>query len=41
VADLPRYQTTMTVIEQATGMRFNLGPWDSKSLEKVFILNPN
>jgi endonuclease G len=26
VADLPRYQTTMTVIEQATGMRFNLGP---------------
>jgi len=25
VADLPRYQTTMTQIEQATGMRFNLG----------------
>ena len=25
VADLPRYQTTMTAIEQATGMRFNLG----------------
>jgi endonuclease G len=25
VADLPRYQTTMTAVEQATGMRFNLG----------------
>ena len=25
VADLPKYQTTMTVIEQATGMQFNLG----------------
>ena len=25
VADLPKYQTTMTEIEQATGMRFNLG----------------
>jgi endonuclease G len=25
VADLPKYQTTMTAIEQATGMRFNLG----------------
>jgi endonuclease G len=25
VADLPKYQTTMTQIEQATGMRFNLG----------------
>jgi endonuclease G, mitochondrial len=24
VADLPKYQTTMTEIEQATGMRFNL-----------------
>ena len=26
VADLPKYQTTMTEIERATGMRFNLGP---------------
>ena len=26
VADLPRYQTTITAVEQATGMRFNLGP---------------
>ena len=26
VADLPRYQVPMTTIEQATGMRFNLGP---------------
>jgi endonuclease G len=25
VADLPKYQTTMTAVEQATGMRFNLG----------------
>lgn len=25
VADLPKYQTTMTEIERATGMRFNLG----------------
>lgn len=25
VKDLPRYQTTMTEIERATGMRFNLG----------------
>jgi endonuclease G len=25
VADLPRYQTNMATIEQATGMRFNLG----------------
>jgi len=25
VADLPKYQTTMSAIEQATGMRFNLG----------------
>jgi endonuclease G, mitochondrial len=25
VADLPKYQTTMTAIEQATGMKFNLG----------------
>ena len=25
VADLPRYQTTMSAVEQATGMRFNLG----------------
>jgi endonuclease G len=25
VADLPKYQTTMAAIEQATGMRFNLG----------------
>jgi len=25
VADLPRYQTNMITIEQATGMRFNLG----------------
>ena len=25
VADLPKYQTNMTAIEQATGMRFNLG----------------
>jgi endonuclease G, mitochondrial len=25
VADLPKYQTTMTAIEQATGMQFNLG----------------
>jgi endonuclease G len=25
VQDLPKYQTTMTAIEQATGMRFNLG----------------
>lgn len=25
VADLPKYQTTITVVEQATGMRFNLG----------------
>jgi len=25
VADLPKYQTTMTAIEQATGMRFGLG----------------
>ena len=24
VADLPKYQTTMTAIEQATGMKFNL-----------------
>jgi endonuclease G len=24
--DWPRYQTTMTAVEQATGMRFNLGP---------------
>jgi DNA/RNA endonuclease G (NUC1) len=24
--DWPRYQTNMTTIEQATGMRFNLGP---------------
>jgi hypothetical protein len=22
----PKYQTTMTAVEQATGMRFNLGP---------------
>jgi len=26
VADLPKYQTTMTEIERATGMKFNLGP---------------
>jgi len=26
VADLPQYQTTMTEIERATGMKFNLGP---------------
>ena len=25
VADLPKYQTTMTAIEQATGIQFNLG----------------
>ena len=25
VEDLPKYQTTMTAVEQATGMRFNLG----------------
>ena len=25
VADLPKYQTTMTAIEQATGIKFNLG----------------
>ena len=25
VADLPKYQTTMTAVEQATGMKFNLG----------------
>jgi len=25
VADLPKYQTTMTAVEQATGMQFNLG----------------
>lgn len=25
VADLPRYQTTITAVEHATGMRFNLG----------------
>jgi endonuclease G len=25
VADLPKYQTNMTAVEQATGMRFNLG----------------
>lgn len=25
VADLPKYQTTVTAVEQATGMRFNLG----------------
>ena len=25
VVDLPKYQTTMTAVEQATGMRFNLG----------------
>lgn len=25
VQDLPKYQTTMTAVEQATGMRFNLG----------------
>jgi endonuclease G len=25
VADLPKYQVNMTVIEQATGMKFNLG----------------
>jgi endonuclease G len=25
VADLPKYQTTMAAVEQATGMRFNLG----------------
>jgi hypothetical protein len=25
VADLPKYQTNMATIEQATGMRFNLG----------------
>ena len=26
VQDLPKYQTTMSEIERATGMRFNLGP---------------
>ena len=26
VQDLPKYQTNMATIEQATGMRFNLGP---------------
>jgi endonuclease G len=25
VADLPKYQTTMTAVEQATGIKFNLG----------------
>jgi endonuclease G len=25
VADLPKYQTTMSAVEQATGMKFNLG----------------
>jgi hypothetical protein len=25
----------MTAIEQATGMRFNLGPWDFQNLAKV------
>jgi endonuclease G len=25
VADLPKYQTTMTAVEQATGIQFNLG----------------
>ena len=25
VADLPKYQTTVTAVEQATGMKFNLG----------------
>jgi hypothetical protein len=26
VADLPKYQVPMATVEQATGMRFNLGP---------------